>query len=265
MPTTSASKNIDQLVEIMATLRGDDGCPWDCEQTLETLKPFLIEEAYEVLETMGGEDTSAHCEELGDLLFQIVFQSRIREEQGAFGLGEVVEGLSAKLKRRHPHIFGDRLELSREQVADNWRQMKAKERESAGKDTSALAGVPNMLPALLRAQRLGAKASGVGFDWPNTDGVIDKIREELGEVIDASAGTDHKAIEHEVGDLLFSVVNLARHLSIEPETALQEANRRFERRFREVEGLAAQDGDALNGLSAERLEALWDAVKQTEA
>jgi MazG family protein len=257
-------EKIEELIQIMATLRSEDGCPWDREQTLSTLKPFLIEETYEVLETMNGENWRPHCEELGDLLFQIVFQARIRQEQSEFGIDEVIETLAMKLKRRHPHIFGDRTDLTRSEVADNWRKMKALERKTAGSDTSAVAGVPIALPALLRAQRLGSKASGVGFDWPDTTGVLDKVREETAEVIEAMATGQQAAMEHEIGDLLFSVVNLARHLKIEPETALQNANNRFERRFREVERLADCHGAAIETLSASAMEALWDTVKASE-
>ncbi len=253
--------HLETLVQIMATLRAENGCPWDREQTLSSLRPFLIEEAYEVLEAMDGDDPAEHCDELGDLLFQIVFQSQIRYENGEFDIGDVMISLRDKLRRRHPHIFGDQQDLTREQVAKNWTELKAAEREHSGKDTSAVAGIPKSLPALLRAQRFGQKAAAVGFDWPTRQGVLDKVAEEMEEVVTAMAADDSDAIEHEIGDLLFSVVNLARHLKVEPETALQGANGRFNSRFRHVESRVRQMGTSMENVSLDELEKHWQEAK----
>ena len=215
----STGSHLSRLVEIMKRLRSEGGCPWDQEQTLTSLRPFLVEEAYEVLEVMDGQDAQEHCEELGDLLFQIIFQSHIRMEAQEFTIDDVIDAICNKLERRHPHVFGHQRELSREEIRENWARMKAEERQEKGTDDSALAGIPRGLPALLRADRLGRKASSVGFDWPDIDGVFAKVEEETEEILDALKIGDQEALTHEVGDLLFAVVNLARHLDVDASTS----------------------------------------------
>jgi len=253
--------NLPRLVRIMERLRADDGCPWDKAQTLATLRPFLIEETYEVLDAMEDDTPSEHCEELGDLLFQIIFQSQIRQERDEFNIEDVVNAISDKLERRHPHVFGGCTNLSREDIRENWTRMKAQERREKGQDQSAIAGIPRSLPGLLRADRLGRKASNVGFDWPTIEGVFEKIDEEMDEVKDAIATKNSDAVHHEVGDLLFAVVNLTRHLEVDPSAALQDANDRFDARFRTVEELAQADGLSMENASSDALEHLWEAAK----
>ncbi|MEI8243223.1 MAG: nucleoside triphosphate pyrophosphohydrolase, partial [bacterium] len=232
-------QGVARLCAIMARLRGPDGCPWDREQTLPSLKPHLLEETYELLETMDHADPAPHAEELGDLLLQVVFQARIREEQGAFALDDVAHGLADKLVRRHPHVFGDVQVDGSATVLRNWEAIKRTERKSATEGPrSALEGVPRSLPALARAQRMQSKASRCGFDWPDVAGVEAKLVEEQAELDAARKAGDAAAVRHEVGDLLFSVVNLCRFLQVDAEDALQAASGRFAGRFREVERLA---------------------------
>ncbi len=250
-----------RLEAIMARLRGPDGCPWDREQTLASLKPCLLEETYELLETMDGEDQEAHAEELGDVLLQVVLQSRIREEQGHFSLDEVANLLSDKLVRRHPHVFGALAVTGSDDVLRNWEAIKRTEKDAS---RSALDGVPRALPALSRAQRLQTKASRVGFDWPDATGPQTKIAEELLELAAATADGDRMAIRHEAGDLLFSVVNLCRFLKIDAEEALQEADSRFARRFRDVERRVLAEGKNLRDCPMQDLDAHWEAVKASE-
>jgi len=238
-----------ELVKIMRRLRDPEtGCAWDREQTFETIAPYTIEEAYEVADAIQRGDMADLKDELGDLQLQIVYHARIAEEAGAFTIGDVIAWVCAKMIRRHPHIFGDETESS------GWEALKAAERGQS-EDQSALAGVALALPALKRAEKLQRRAARVGFDWPDADGPRAKIDEELGE-IDAAQTPEDRASE--LGDLLFSVVNYARHLEIDPEAALREASARFEARFRHVEALAEQP---LDGMSVEELEALWQRAK----
>jgi len=256
-----AAGEMARLAAIMTRLRGPDGCPWDREQTLASLKPCLLEEAYELLETMDGPEPEAHAEELGDILLQVVFQARIREEQGQFGLGDVARLLADKLIRRHPHVFGAAAVADSDEVLRNWEAIKRSEKDGA---RSALDGVPRTLPALSRAQRIQSKASRVGFDWPDANGPKAKIAEELEEFSAAASEGDRPAIIHEAGDLLFSVVNLCRFFKIDAEEALQEANARFMRRFREVERRVREEGKDLRDCPLPVLDAHWDAVKAAE-
>lgn len=256
---TAPDDQFHRLIELMATLRGPDGCPWDHKQTLGTLRSYLVEETYEVLEVMDGADAEAHRLELGDLLFQIIFQARIREEQGAFGAQDVARAIADKLERRHPHVFGDRADLDAAEIARQWQQIK---QEETGRE-SALDGLPKGLPALLRSLRLGQKAAGVGFDWAELSGVLDKIDEERLEVAEALAAADAKQIEHELGDYLFSVVNLCRHLKVDPEAALNGASTRFETRFRTLESQLQTAGQTFSDHDEAALEARWQAVKKT--
>jgi MazG family protein len=255
-----------RLEGIMARLRGPDGCPWDREQDLQSLKPHLLEETYELLETMDGMDPAAHAEELGDLLLQVVFQARIQEERGAFTLEDVAHNLADKLVRRHPHVFGDLQVDGSAAVLRNWEAIKRTEKKGAdGGVRSALDGVPRALPALARAQRMQAKASRVGFDWSDVAGVEAKLTEELAELAAARAAGDAAAVRHELGDLLFSIVNLARFLKVDAEDTLQAAANRFDTRFREVERRVLAEGREMRACTLAELDVHWTAAKQLEA
>jgi|APLak6261666879_1056058.scaffolds.fasta_scaffold03973_2 ATP diphosphatase len=260
---------VERLVEIMRRLRAPGGCPWDREQDLKSLRPYLIEEAYEVLEEMDrvaeGGPWSPLAEELGDLLFQIVFHSQLASEQGQFDLAQVATAIADKLERRHPHVFGEAAVSGTPQVLENWAKLKAKERQAKnGHHGSVLDGVPKDAPGLQRAERLTEKASRIGFDWPDVGGVKDKLQEELAELDEAMASKDKAAMEHELGDVLFALANLARHLGIAPEDAMRAANQRFTTRFHVVErGLEAQ-GVAFGEASLDQMNALWDQAKLIE-
>ena len=257
---------VARLRAIMARLRGPGGCPWDREQDLHSLKPHLLEETYELLETMDSADLAAHAEELGDLLLQVVFQARIREEQGQFSLDDVAHGLADKLVRRHPHVFGDVQVDGSAAVLRNWEAIKRTEKKpDVSGPRSALDGVPVALPALARAQRMQSKASRCGFDWPDVKGVEAKLVEELAE-LDAARKTGNAAeVRHEAGDLLFSVVNLCRFLQLDAEEALQASSNRFAGRFREVERRVAADGRDMRNCTLAELDVYWEAAKQKEA
>jgi ATP diphosphatase len=256
MSADPSPADIMPLATVMARLRDpDSGCPWDIAQNFATIAPYTIEEAYEVADAIDRADMPALCDELGDLLLQVAFHARIAEQAGHFTLQDVIDGITAKMIRRHPHVFGDG---AREDGHAQWEAIKAAERAAKEPDPSALAGVAAALPALLRAEKLQKRAARTGFDWPDTTGVVAKIHEELDEVA-AAASADER--EEEVGDLLFAVVNLARHLRVDPEAALRNANAKFERRFRGMESLA---GDAFPGLPLEEKEALWGRVKRSE-
>ncbi|HZU84111.1 MAG TPA: nucleoside triphosphate pyrophosphohydrolase, partial [Polyangiaceae bacterium] len=212
MSIHQTGRNFPELVAIMQKLLAPDGCPWDREQTLETLKPYLVEEMYEVLEALDAGDVEGHREELGDLLFQIVFQAELRALDGKFGIEDVVAAIASKLVRRHPHVFADVKVSGSSEVLENWGRLKEAERKAAGKVRKTLDGVPRALPALLQAQRVGEKAAEVGFDWPDVAGVREKVDEELRELDEAVAQGDVDAIEAELGDVFFALVNLARHV-----------------------------------------------------
>jgi MazG family protein len=243
-----------ELVEIMRRLLGDGGCPWDREQSLETLKPYLIEEAYEVLEAMDGTPRE-HCEELGDLLFQVVFQSALREVAGEFDVDDVARAICEKLVRRHPHVFGDLKVADSEEVLRNWEKIKRSERAEKGVERT-LHGVPAALPALSRALRVQDKAARVGFDWPNAEGPRKKIDEELREL-------DEAKNQAELGDLLFAIVNWARKQGLDPEEALRAATRKFQTRFEFIEDRLAEKGQRPGSQSLEELDALWDQAKKS--
>lgn len=271
------SRDIAALIEIMAALRTPEtGCPWDLEQDFASIAPYTVEEAYEVADAIARGDKLDLKDELGDLLLQVVFHARMAEEEGAFAFPDVVEAITAKLIRRHPHVFGEARDLSPAQVKALWHQIKAQEkadkaaaRQAAGlpdrpEDKGVLAGVTQGLPALSRAWKLQARASTVGFDWNDARLVLDKVREETAEIDEALASGDKAAIVEEIGDLLFVVANLARHVDADPEGCLQAANAKFERRFKGIEqALAAQGRGAADADLAE-LEALWQAVKLDE-
>jgi nucleoside triphosphate diphosphatase len=267
------SRDIERLIAIMAALRTPlTGCPWDLEQTFRTIAPYTIEEAYEVADAIERGDLADLREELGDLLLQVAFHARMAEEAGAFAFGDVIEAITAKLIRRHPHVFGDARDLSPEQVKGLWDSIKAAEKAArvpAGVDETVsqaglLDGVAQALPALVRAEKLTRKAATVGFDWPDTTQVVAKIHEELDEIAEAAADGDPERIEDEVGDLLFAVANLARHLRVDPEAALRRANAKFVRRFKAIErGLAAQ-GRSPAEASLDEMEHLWTEAKAAE-
>jgi len=260
----AAESGVNGLLAVMARLRGENGCPWDAEQTLDSLKPFLIEESYEVLDALETGDAAAHCEELGDLLLQIVFQARIREERGEFAFRDVVEAIRQKLVRRHPHVFADAAVDDVAGVLRNWEAIKAREKGSPEAPRSALAGVPRSLPALQRAQQVQARAARVGFDWAAADDVVRKIEEELTEVKEALAAGGSARVQEEIGDLLFAVVNLCRFRKLQAEEALSEAIRKFIRRFEAVEAGARAAGRKPAEMSLAELDALWEAAKRIE-
>lgn len=263
--TRTPGEGVARVVSILARLRGAGGCPWDREQTLRTLKPHLIEETYELIETMEGADLAAHAEELGDVLLQVVFQARIREEAGQFSLDDVAHGLAEKLIRRHPHVFGDVQVAGSSDVLRNWEAIKRTEKRAAdGGPRSALDGVPAALPALVRAQRIQSKASRAGFDWPDVAGVEAKLDEERAELEEARRSGDAEDVRREVGDLLFTVVNLCRFLHVDAEDALQDASNRFGRRFRGVERRVAAEGREMRVCSMTDLDAHWEAAKGEE-
>lgn len=249
-----------RLVDIMARLRAPDGCPWDREQTPESLRPYVLEEAYEVLDAIDDGDPAALRDELGDLLLQIVFQSQLAAEAGRFDVADVARAIADKLVRRHPHVFGDVQVRDADEVMRNWRRLKAAEREAKG-ETGALVGVPRALPSLVRAEQLGEKAGHVGLDWPDTAGVLDKVREELAELEAAIAAGDAAGTEHELGDLLLTVASLGRHLSVSSEMALRTAADRFVGRVERVEAAARATGTEVQSLAPEERERLWSAAK----
>src|SRR5262249_34897080 len=263
--------DITSLIEIMAALRTPgSGCPWDLEQNFASIAPYTIEEAYEVADAIARGDLTDLREELGDLLLQVVFHARMAQEQGAFDFGDVVQALNEKLVRRHPHVFGDAKGLTPAQVKTLWERIKGEEqaqKEQAQKQqaqTGALAGVPVALPALTRALKLQAKAGKVGFDWNDAGAVLAKIREATGGIEAGLAGGRRDAAAAEVGDLLFAVVNLARHLDADPEALLRTTNRKFERRFAAIEQALAERGKTPQQATLTEMDALWDAAKAAE-
>ncbi len=265
------------LCDVMTHLRSENGCDWDKIQTLDTLRPYLLEETYEVLDILDSLSAAEkipksdlrnmeqeHRSELGDLLLQIVFQAEIQRENHVFHVGDVADAVRHKLERRHPHLFG-----TEEQKAEGripWEKLKERERvEDTGTPKGALDGIPQHLPALLKALRMGEKAHGVGFDWPDHQGVVEKIEEEVAEVKEAIAGGKKAEIEHEIGDLLYASVNLCRHFSVDPEAALRRTIRRFETRFQWVEEKLAHEGKQADQCQLEELESLWEQAKQNLA
>ena len=254
--------DIQKLLEIMKKLRdADSGCPWDVAQDFATIAPYTVEEAYEVADAIAREDMDALRDELGDLLFQVAFHAQMASEAGHFDFNDVAAVISEKMIRRHPHVFGSDEERAAGKEAGSWERIKAQERADSG-DASAMAGVAKALPALKRAQKLGNRASTVGFDWADRDGVRDKIHEELEELEEAVGGRDSGEIDEEFGDLLFAVVNLSRHLDVDPEQALRGANDKFERRFRAMEQAILDSGRALRSLTLAELEQEWRAAKR---
>jgi MazG family protein len=265
-----AAREFARLAEIMATLRGPDGCPWDREQTIDTLKPFVLEETYEVLEAIDRHDHAALCEELGDFVFEAVFLAQLEAEAGAFTIADSLQSIADKLVRRHPHVFkrdeGEAALDTAGQVRTRWEEIKAQERGGSATPKTLLSGIAPALPALLRAYHIGVRAASVGFDWTTPGDIVDKIQEEvdeLREVVDTSGALDQARAEEEMGDLLFSIANLSRKLGIEPETALRKANDKFTRRFGALEKSVAESGRAMTEMTLDELETAWQRVKTT--
>lgn len=267
---------LDDLLQLMARLRHPEhGCPWDLKQSYASIVPYTLEEAYEVADAIERGDFDHLPGELGDLLFQVVYYSQLAAEEGRFGFAEVVDGITAKLIRRHPHVFPDgdlyaapdAARLEEAAVKQRWEELKAEERAAkaaAPEQLSLLDDVPQALPALSRAAKLQKRAAQVGFDWPEALPVLDKVREELDEVLEAMSENDPQAIAEELGDLLFAVANLARHLKVEPEAALRAANGKFERRFRFIEQALREAGRPIENCSLDELDALWGEAKKQE-
>ena len=267
----TAGERFQQLVGIMRTLRSEHGCAWDRQQTLKTLRPFVLQETYELLDALDRGDHEALKHELGDFLFEAVFLAQVCDEEGRFSIADSIQSIADKLIRRHPHIFDPdgKASLTPKQVKQQWEEIKAQERKAERKDAgeaekTVLSGVPRSMPSLLRAYELSTRAAQVGFDWVKTDDVIDKAEEEIRELREAVAeggGTSPEA-EEEFGDLLFSLVNVARKLGIEPEAALRVANDKFQRRFDDLERQVTASGKKFRDLSLEQLEVHWQVAKQ---
>jgi MazG family protein len=269
--TDTAGGRFDRLVEVMRTLRSPHGCPWDREQTLSSLRPYVLEETYELLDALDRGDLIALREELGDFLYEAVFLAQMAEEAGHFSIGDAVQAIIDKLIRRHPHVFTPdgrplvdaREEMTSDAVVQKWEDLKAGERQTAGTpEKTILSGVPRSLPSLLRAYELSSRAAAVGFDWATPGDVLDKIDEEVAELRTAAKEEqDAKRVEEELGDALFALTNLARKLGVEPEAALRMANDKFQRRFEGIERAATERGRRLKELSLDEMERLWQAEK----
>ncbi len=266
MPTTG--ERFERAVLIMARLRGPGGCPWDREQTFDSIKPYTVEETYEVLEAIDNRDWGELPGELGDLLLQVLFYSQMASEGGRFSIDDVLERLAEKLVNRHPHVFGDARAKTSSEVLRKWEAIKKQEKAARAPDTavseSLLNDVSKAMPALLEASKLSVKASKVGFDWPEIGGLFDKLQEEVLELRDEVTRNDRDRIEEEVGDLFFVVVNLARKLSVDPESALKKTNRKFRRRFGWMEEQVRSSGQILGEVGIDQLESLWQAAKESE-
>ncbi len=274
-PRLSAGEWFEELAAVQARLRAPDGCPWDREQTHASLRTYLIEEAYEVLEALESGDDAKFAEEMGDLLLQIVFHSQIAKEEGRFTVSDVIREVHDKMVRRHPHVFGENRAKDSAEVLKNWEQIKKEERRAAagkkagdskqeGKAGSLLDGVSRALPAALEGFQLTRRAARIGFDWDNVEGVFEKMSEESGELREAVSAKDARRSEEEMGDLLFAAVNLARFLHIDPEIALKKANAKFSLRFRRMEDLSAKSGKALADVPRAQMEEFWEMAKRSE-
>ncbi|HLJ48064.1 MAG TPA: nucleoside triphosphate pyrophosphohydrolase [Bryobacteraceae bacterium] len=256
----TTGQKFERLVGIMARLRAPDGCPWDREQNFDTIKPYLLEETYEVLDAIDARNWRGLAEELGDLLLEAVFFAQMAAEEDRFSIADSLDAINEKLVRRHPHVFATGDAKTAADVVRRWEEIKADEKKSRGEEQkSVIASVPRNLPALLEAQQISSKVANVGFDWPNTDQVIDKLHEELNELAEARSSGSHADRENEIGDILFTLVNVARHLKVDPEQSLRKANAKFRRRFSHVEKHAQ-----LPGASLDEMEALWQEAKTAE-
>jgi MazG family protein len=262
--TDAPATLFDQLLAIMARLRGPGGCPWDRDQTRTSLKPFLIEEAYEVLEAIDSGESRALAEELGDLLFQVIFHARIAEERGEFAMRDVLRGLVDKMISRHPHVFGDAAVKTPEEALAQWEALKQRESTTKGRPRSVIDGVPRAMPSLVRAQRTQSKAARVGFDWPDARAAWEKVREEIDEAGEALVAGDQARIREELGDVLFSLVNVARLASIDAEDVLHGATEKFRRRFTEMEAELSAQGKSVDSVPQAELEQAWEAAKAAE-
>jgi tetrapyrrole methylase family protein / MazG family protein len=249
--------NFYDLIKLMAVLRSPEGCPWDRAQKVEDLMPYVMEEALELVEAVASREDEKIKEELGDLLFEIIFVARIKEEEGCFAIDDAMEAIGNKMIERHPHVFGQKRLDTPDEVQINWEKIKAKKR----KDDSALAGITEDLPALIIAHKYGLRASEAGFDWENVNGVLDKVREEFAELEEVMHSSDFERKEEEFGDILFSICNLARFLKVNPELALRKANRKFARRYRYMEQAIKEKGGTLSGMKIDELETLWREAK----
>ena len=273
MPSTPGAW-FEKLVALQARLRAPNDCPWDREQTHATLRTYLIEEAYEVLDALESGDDEKFAEEMGDLLLQVVFHAQIATEEGRFTVSDVIREVHEKMVRRHPHVFGNARAKDAAEVLKHWHQIKAQERRAKSPDgvttenekasESALDGVPRTLPATLEGLQLTKKAARAGFDWDDTAGIFDKMREEIAELQAAIEANQHAKVEEELGDLLFAAVNLARFLQVDPEIALKNANAKFVRRFHQMEGLARSTGRKFEDVPRAEKESLWDSAKRVE-
>ena len=270
MSKLTAALEFTRLVDIVATLRAPDGCPWDREQTIDSLKPFVLEETYEVLGAIDRHDHRALCEELGDFVFEAVFLAQLESEAAHFSIADSLKSIADKLVRRHPHVFaraaGEPPLESAGQVRARWEEIKAQERGGDGNPKTLLGGISSALPALLRAYQIGLRAASVGFDWTRAGDVVGKIEEEVDElraVVEAAGAFDQARAEEEMGDLLFSIANLSRKLGIEPETALRKANEKFTRRFEAMERHIAASERTMPNMTLEELERAWERVKET--
>jgi ATP diphosphatase len=271
---TTTGERFESVVSIMARLRAPGGCPWDREQTFDSIKPYTVEETYEVVEAIDNRDWEELPGELGDLLLQVLFYSQMASEQSKFSIDDVLDRLASKLVSRHPHVFGGVKAETSTDVLRNWDAIKEQEKarkqlgNPVGKDTASLLdGVSPAMPALLEAQKLGSRASKVGFDWPDVEGLFDKLQEEIAELqgeLSQSAEKKNARVEEEVGDLFFVLVNLARHLSVDPESALKKTNRKFRRRFQWMEQQLRGSGKGPDQANTEELEALWQHAKESE-
>ena len=260
-----AGEKFAELVRVMARLRAPGGCPWDRKQTFDTIKSYTLEETYEVIDAIDRRDWPALAEELGDLLLQPVFFAEMAAEGGLFTISDSLNAINEKLVRRHPHVFGDALADTPEDVKQRWDEIKLREKTDGGSGrASVLDAVPRNLPALMEADKVSSKAAAVGFEWPDIGGVIDKLQEEAAELAKARESEDQQHVEGEIGDLLFTVVNLARFLNVDPEQALRKTNVRFRRRFAHVEKEVVTAGGALSHTPLARMEELWQEAKQFE-
>ncbi|HEV3332244.1 MAG TPA: nucleoside triphosphate pyrophosphohydrolase [Bryobacteraceae bacterium] len=260
---STAGEKFQQLVAIMARLRGPGGCPWDREQTFDTIKPYTLEETYEVIDAIDRRDWNEVAEELGDLLLQVVFYAQMAEEQKLFDIGAALDAVNQKLIRRHPHVFGDETAQTSGDVKRIWGEVKAAEKKDKGKDhTGLLASVPRAMPALIEAQQVASRAAGVGFDWENPDQVIEKLHEELAELDEARRNASPSELENEIGDLFFVLVNLARFVKVDPEQALRRTNAKFRERFGYIERKLAERGKKLEESNIVEMEELWQEAKR---
>jgi MazG family protein len=261
----AAGEKFERLVAIMARLRGEGGCPWDREQTFDTIKPYTLEETYEVLDAIDRRDWRALAEELGDLVLQAVFYAQMAREQGLFTISDSLDAINAKLVRRHPHVFGEGTAKTAAQVLARWNEIKQEEKRERGEENRGLLdGVLRNQPALMEAAHISKKAAAAGFDWPEISGVFDKMREEIAELEQAREGASREHVEEEIGDLLFTVVNAARFLGVDPEQALRRTNAKFRSRFAHVENGLARRGKDFRQTTIEEMEELWQQAKTRE-